>query len=55
MAAVSSVNAAGDPQPTCGVESEFVGQERCEALHPAEDGNVVDLDTALEQQFLNKR
>ena len=30
-----------------------LGQQRREALHPAEDGDVVDLDASLRQQLLH--
>jgi hypothetical protein len=30
-----------------------VGQHRCEALHPPVDGDVVDLDAAFGEQFLD--
>jgi hypothetical protein len=30
-------------------------EERCEALQPPEDGDVIDLDTALGEEFLNVR
>jgi hypothetical protein len=32
-----------------------VGQQRGEPLHPAEHGDVVNLDAALDQQFLYVR
>jgi hypothetical protein len=34
-------------------ESGGVGQQRREALHPPVDGDVVDLDAAFDQQFLD--
>jgi hypothetical protein len=30
-----------------------VGQQRGESLHPPVDGDVIDLDTTLDQQFFN--
>jgi hypothetical protein len=30
-----------------------IGQQRSEPLHPPVDGYVIDLNTALDQQFLN--
>jgi hypothetical protein len=35
------------------VEPGGIGQQRSEPLHPSEDGDVVDLDAAFDQQFLN--
>jgi hypothetical protein len=34
-------------------EPRGVGQQRREPLHPADDGDVVDLNTTLNQEFLN--
>jgi hypothetical protein len=34
-------------------ESGSVREQRREPLHPPVDGDVIDLDTALDQQFLN--
>jgi hypothetical protein len=34
-------------------ESGGVGQQRSEPLHPPVDGDVVDLDAAFDQQFLD--
>jgi hypothetical protein len=34
-------------------EPSGVGQQRREPLHPAEDGDVVNLNTAFDQQFLD--
>jgi hypothetical protein len=34
-------------------EPGSVGQQRGEPLHPPEDGDMVDLHTALDQQFFH--
>ncbi|GAB3832564.1 hypothetical protein GCM10027610_024920 [Dactylosporangium cerinum] len=45
-----------DEPPVAGrvpAEPGCVGQQRREPLHPPEDGDVVDLDTALEEEFFD--
>ena len=34
-------------------EAGRIGQQGCEPVHPAVDGDVIDLDAALGQQFLD--
>ena len=38
---------------TVAAEPSSVGQQRCETLHPAVDGYVVDFDAAFGEQLLN--
>ncbi len=42
--------AATDCMPT---RPRSINQQRREALHPSVDGDVIDLDTALGQEFLD--